>query len=63
MDRENAEKRVREMEDQLAELQDELRRESGGKTVTQQMPHCHTTTCIQAESKSSFIEYLIYTVC
>ncbi|KAM4581168.1 cingulin isoform 3-T3 [Odontesthes bonariensis] len=32
MDRENAEKRVREMEDQLAELQDELRRESGGKT-------------------------------
>ncbi|XP_072250353.1 cingulin isoform X2 [Leuresthes tenuis] len=32
MDRESAEKRVREMEDQLAELQDELRRESGGKT-------------------------------
>ncbi|KAM9353658.1 cingulin [Symphorus nematophorus] len=33
MDRENAEARVREMEDQLAELQDELRREnSNGKT-------------------------------
>ncbi|XP_029928462.1 cingulin isoform X2 [Myripristis murdjan] len=32
MDRENAEARVREMEDQLAELQDELRRESSGKT-------------------------------
>ncbi|XP_037640944.1 cingulin isoform X2 [Sebastes umbrosus] len=32
MDRENAEARVREMEDQLAEFQDELRRESGNKT-------------------------------
>ncbi|XP_034030676.1 cingulin isoform X2 [Thalassophryne amazonica] len=32
MDRENAESRAREMEDQLAELQDELRRESGNKT-------------------------------
>ncbi|GAA6220660.1 cingulin isoform X1 [Lates japonicus] len=32
MDRENAEARVREMEDQLAELQDELRRENGNKT-------------------------------
>ncbi|KAM6910357.1 cingulin isoform 2-T2 [Xenentodon cancila] len=32
MDRENAETRVREMEDQLAELQDELRRENGSKT-------------------------------
>lgn len=34
MDRENAEARVREMEDQLAELQDELRRENGSKTVS-----------------------------
>lgn len=33
MDRENAEARVREMEDQLAELQDELRRDGGNKTV------------------------------
>ncbi|KAM6995094.1 cingulin isoform 2-T2 [Tautogolabrus adspersus] len=32
MDRENAEVRVREMEDQLAEFQDELRRENGNKT-------------------------------
>ncbi|XP_075965146.1 cingulin isoform X2 [Anarhichas minor] len=32
MDRENAEARVRDMEDQLAELQDELRRENGNKT-------------------------------
>ncbi|XP_061572841.1 cingulin isoform X2 [Cololabis saira] len=32
MDRENAETRVRGMEDQLAELQDELRRENGSKT-------------------------------
>ncbi|XP_038567354.1 cingulin isoform X1 [Micropterus salmoides] len=32
MDRENAEARVREMEDHLAELQDELRRENGNKT-------------------------------
>uniref|UniRef100_A0A3Q0RVJ4 Cingulin n=1 Tax=Amphilophus citrinellus TaxID=61819 RepID=A0A3Q0RVJ4_AMPCI len=32
MDRENAEKRVREMEDQLAEFQDELRRENSNKT-------------------------------
>ncbi|XP_042346342.1 cingulin isoform X2 [Plectropomus leopardus] len=32
MDRENAEARVREMEDQLAELQDDLRRENGNKT-------------------------------
>ncbi|KAM4736411.1 cingulin isoform 2-T2 [Anableps anableps] len=32
MDREKAESRVREMEDHLAELQDELRRENGSKT-------------------------------
>ncbi|KAM4601134.1 cingulin isoform 1-T1 [Polymixia lowei] len=32
MDRENAEARVREMEDHLAELQDELRESSSGKT-------------------------------
>ncbi|XP_059195304.1 cingulin isoform X2 [Centropristis striata] len=32
MDRENAEARVRGMEDQLAEFQDELRRENGNKT-------------------------------
>ncbi|KAM7420829.1 hypothetical protein PAMA_015170 [Pampus argenteus] len=32
MDRENAEARVREMEDQLAELQDDLRREHDNKT-------------------------------
>nr|XP_019948190.1 PREDICTED: cingulin-like [Paralichthys olivaceus] len=32
MDRENAEARVREMEDQLAELQDELRRDNSNKT-------------------------------
>lgn len=35
MDRENAETRVREMEDQLAEFQDELRNETGSKTVSQ----------------------------
>ncbi|XP_053183775.1 cingulin isoform X2 [Scomber japonicus] len=32
MDRENAESRVREMEDHLAELQDELKRDNGNKT-------------------------------
>ncbi|XP_041842788.1 cingulin isoform X2 [Melanotaenia boesemani] len=32
MDRENAETRVREMEDQLAEFQDEIRKENGSKT-------------------------------
>ncbi|XP_029308084.1 cingulin isoform X2 [Cottoperca gobio] len=32
MDRENAEARVRDMEDQLAEFQDELRRDNGNKT-------------------------------
>lgn len=36
MDRENAETRVREMEDQLAEFQDEIRKETGSKTVSQQ---------------------------
>ena len=35
MDRENAETRVREMEDQLAEFQDEMRKETGSKTVSQ----------------------------
>lgn len=35
MDRENAETRVRDMEDQLAEFQDEMRRETGSKTVSQ----------------------------
>lgn len=34
MDRESAEARVRDMEDQLAEFQDEVRRETGNKTVT-----------------------------
>lgn len=33
MERENAEARARAMEDQLAGLQDELRRENGSKTV------------------------------
>lgn len=37
MDRENAETRVREMEDQLAEFQDEMRKETGNKTVTNEM--------------------------
>ena len=40
MDRENAEARVRDMEDQLAELQDELRRDTGNKTVSNK--HTHT---------------------
>lgn len=35
MDRENAETRVREMEDQLAEFQDEMRRGTDSKTVSQ----------------------------
>lgn len=35
MERENAETRVREMEDQLAEFQDEMRKETGSKTVSQ----------------------------
>lgn len=35
MERENAETRVREMEDQLAEFQDEMRKETGNKTVSQ----------------------------
>ncbi|KAF3839739.1 hypothetical protein F7725_018456 [Dissostichus mawsoni] len=37
MDRENAEARARDMEDQLAELQDELRREGGSKTLKQKL--------------------------
>lgn len=37
MERENAETRVREMEDQLAEFQDEMRKETGNKTVTNAM--------------------------
>lgn len=44
MDRENAEARVREMEDQLAEFQDELRRETGNKTVQQEHTHPMTPT-------------------
>lgn len=46
MDRENAEARVREMEDQLAELQDELRRETGNKMVSQKhtLVHPHRKT-------------------
>lgn len=39
MDRENAETRVREMEDQLAEFQDEMRKETGDKTVMQRPNH------------------------
>lgn len=35
MDRENAETRVREMEDQLAEFQDEMRKETGSEMVSQ----------------------------
>lgn len=35
MDRENAETRVREMEDQLAQFQDEMRKGTGSKTVRQ----------------------------
>lgn len=35
MDREDAETRVRKMEDQLAEYQDEMRKETGSKTVSQ----------------------------
>lgn len=35
MARESAESRVREMEDRLVELQEELRTENGNKTVTQ----------------------------
>lgn len=41
MDREKAETRVREMEDHLAALQDELRRENGSKTV--QETHSQTS--------------------
>lgn len=41
MERESAEARVREMEDQLAEFQDELRRETGGKAVPQEHSHPH----------------------
>lgn len=46
MDRENAEARVRDMEDQLAEFQDELRRENGNKTVSQKHACTNTTTQI-----------------
>lgn len=35
MDRESAETRVRDMEDQLAEFQDEMRKGTGSKTVSQ----------------------------
>lgn len=53
MDRENAEKRVRDMEDQMAEFQDELRRESSNKTVSQTfgLSHTHTNT----DAPGSFI--------
>ncbi|CDQ90293.1 unnamed protein product [Oncorhynchus mykiss] len=37
MERESAESRVREMEDRLGELQEELRTENGNKTVTQHL--------------------------
>lgn len=43
MERENAEARVRDMEDQLAEFQDELRRETGSKTVSGEQSHQHLT--------------------
>lgn len=45
MDRENAETRVREMEDQLAEFQDEMRKETGGKTVTQRHNYERNDRC------------------
>ncbi len=47
MDRENAEARVREMEDQLAEFQDQLRRDNGNKTVQQK--HTHPMTFAQKD--------------
>ncbi|XP_024123274.1 cingulin isoform X1 [Oryzias melastigma] len=40
MDRESAEKHIRDMEDQLAELQEEMRRENGSKT--QDLMSCQT---------------------
>lgn len=43
MERESAEARVRDMEDQLAEFQDELRRETGNKTVLREQSHQHLT--------------------
>lgn len=46
MERENAEARVRDMEDQLAEFQDELRRETGTKTVLGEHSRQHLTVRI-----------------
>lgn len=43
MERENAEARIRDLEDQLAEFQDELRRETGSKTVPGEQSHQHLT--------------------
>lgn len=45
MDRENAEAQVREMEDQMTGFQDELRRETSSKTVSQK--HAHLNTPVQ----------------
>lgn len=51
MDRENAEAQARNMEDQLAELQDELRKENNSKTVIQTVlntlvnPHFDESKC------------------
>lgn len=56
MDRENAEARARDMEDQLAELQDELRREGGSKTVSNK--HMYTNKPTQTYWKTPLWELL-----
>lgn len=56
MDRENAESRVREMEDHLAELQDEMRKDNGNKTVAEMHGHINTPT----ESSEFFLEDTCY---
>lgn len=51
MDRENAEARVREMEDQMTGFQDELRRETSSKTVSEK--HAHLNTPVQKTNWNS----------
>ncbi|KAM3613757.1 uncharacterized protein V6R79_004727 [Siganus canaliculatus] len=55
MDRENAEARVRDMEDQLAGLQDELRRDNGSKT---EMMSCQTQLMELSQLKQRLEETL-----
>lgn len=59
MERESAESRVRELEDRLGELQEELRTENGNKTVTQHLGGLETQDLCCA----LFVTVLCYVLC